>query len=96
VLAVSLELFWMMSALLAIINLLPLRIGVLYTDGARMLMLRITSPKARRWISLTAIGNQSQNGVRAKLWNLDECRSTGWRQVNRRSCWQGVACAAAN
>ena len=67
-LAISLELFWMMSALLAIINLLPLRIGMLYTDGARMLMLRLSLPKARRWISMTAIGNQSQNGVGAKSW----------------------------
>ena len=67
-LAVSLELFWMTSALLAIINLLPLRLGMLYTDGARMLMLQSSLPKARRWISLTAIGNQSQSGVLPKLW----------------------------
>lgn len=67
-LAASLELFWMFSALIAIINLLPLRIGMLYTDGARMLMLRSSLPKARRWISLTAIGNQRENGVRGKLW----------------------------
>jgi Zn-dependent protease len=67
-LAASIELFWMMSALLAIINLLPLGIGMLYTDGARMLMLRSSLPKARRWISLTAIGNQGQNGIRSKFW----------------------------
>lgn len=67
-LTVSLELFWMISALLAIFNLLPIRTGMLYTDGARILMLRSSLPKARRWISLTAIGNQGQSGVRAKLW----------------------------
>jgi hypothetical protein len=61
-------LFWMMSALMAIINLLAVRIGMLYTDGARMLMLRSSLPKARRWITLTAIVNQGQSGVRAKLW----------------------------
>jgi hypothetical protein len=53
---------------MAIVNLLPLRMGMVYTDGARMLMLRSSLPKARRWISLTAIGNQSQNGVRSRLW----------------------------
>jgi len=57
----------MISALPTIINLPPLRTGMLYTDGARMLMLRSSPLRARRWISLTA-GNQGQNGVRAKLW----------------------------
>ena len=57
-----------MSALLVIISLAPFRLGMIYTDGARMLMLRSSVPKARRWISLTAIGNQGQNGVRSKLW----------------------------
>jgi Zn-dependent protease len=97
-LASSLELFWMMSALIAIINLLPLRIGMLYTDGARMLMLRSSLPKARRWISLTAIGNQAQNGVRARLWKrswLNAAAGLGDKSVDDfTGNW--IAYAAAN
>jgi Zn-dependent protease len=100
VLAVSLELFWTTSALLAIINLLPLRIGMLYTDGARMLMLRWSLPKARRWISLTAIGNQSRNGVRAKLWKhtwVNAAARVGDKSVDDfAGNWLAYAAAANN
>ena len=88
----------MFSALIAIINLLPLRIGMLYTDGARMLMLRSSLPKARRWISLTAIGNQRENGVRGKLWKrtwLNAAARLGDRSFDDfAGSW--VAYAAAN
>jgi Zn-dependent protease len=97
-LATSLELFWMISALIAIVNLVPLRIGMLYTDGARMLMLRSSLPKARRWITLSAIGNQSQNGVRAKLWKrtwVNTAARVGDRSIDD-FAGNWVAYAAAN
>lgn len=60
------RLFWMNSAILGIGNLLPFRLGVLYPDGARIWMLLFSRAKARRWLSVAAIGSQSRAGVRSR------------------------------
>jgi len=60
------RLFWMISAVLGIGNLLPFRLGVLYPDGARIWMLLFSRAKARRWLSVAAIGSQSRAGVRSR------------------------------
>src|SRR3954469_9009998 len=38
-LAASFDMFWMVSAIFGVINLVPFRTGLLYSDGARILML---------------------------------------------------------
>jgi len=68
VMAITLEMLWMISAIFAILNLVPYRVGVLYNDGFRILTLRVSPAKARRWICHCAIANQSQSGVRARMW----------------------------
>jgi len=60
------RLLWMISAILGIGNLLPFRLGVLYPDGARIWMLLFSRAKARRWLSIAAVGSQSRAGVRAR------------------------------
>ena len=62
------KMFWMISAIVGVLNLLPLRLGAIYADGARIRMLLSSFPKTRRWICLTAVGNQSQAGIRPKTW----------------------------
>jgi len=71
------EIFWMISVILGLSNLLPIRLGVLYPDGARIRMLLSSRDKSRRWMSLTAIGAQSQAGVRAKQWRRTWLEAAG-------------------
>jgi Zn-dependent protease len=58
--------FMPLSLVLGIVNLIPFRLGMLYTDGERIAMLLSSRPRARRWICITALANQSQTGVRPK------------------------------
>ncbi|HET9308779.1 MAG TPA: site-2 protease family protein [Candidatus Sulfotelmatobacter sp.] len=62
------DMFWMASAILGIINLVPFRAGALYADGARILWLLSSLSKSRRWMCLTAIASQSQDGIRPSEW----------------------------
>jgi Zn-dependent protease len=57
------DLFWMMSVIIGVVNLLPFRFGTLYLDGARIWMLLSSRAKSRRWFCLSAIGRQSRTGV---------------------------------
>ena len=75
-LAALCEMFWMASAMLGIINLVPFRAGALYTDGARILWLLSSLSKSRRWICLTAIASQSHNGIRPRRWKRTWIKAT--------------------
>jgi len=65
---VAIEMLWMISAVLGILNLIPYRVGALYNDGSRILTLRISLAKTRRWICQCAIANQAQSGIRPRTW----------------------------
>jgi hypothetical protein len=54
------------SLMLGIVNLVPFRLGMLYTDGARIAMLLSSRLRSRRWMCIMALANQSQRGVRSK------------------------------
>jgi hypothetical protein len=58
--------FLPISLMLGIVNLIPFRLGMLYTDGARIAMLLSSRPRSRRWMCITALANQSHRGVRSK------------------------------
>lgn len=58
--------FLPISLMLGIVNLIPFRLGMLYTDGARIAMLLSSLPRSRRWMCITALANQSHRGVRSK------------------------------
>lgn len=60
------ELFWMVSAFLGLSSLIPVRIGMLFPDGARIWMLLFSAAKARRWLCVVAIGSQSHAGIRSR------------------------------
>jgi hypothetical protein len=83
-LSVAAEIFWIISAILGIANLLPFRIGILYPDGAMIRMLLWSRSQARRWISIGAIGDQSQKSpVKALETDMAERRSLGTRRFSR-------------
>jgi hypothetical protein len=50
-LSVAAEIFWIISRILGIANLLPFRIAILYPDGAMIRLLLWSRSQARRWIS---------------------------------------------
>jgi hypothetical protein len=60
------DLFWMISVILGVGNLLPFRLGALYPDGARIWMFLSSRAKSRRRITTAAIASQSQAGVRPR------------------------------
>jgi hypothetical protein len=76
-LAAFCDMFWMISTISGVINLMPLRVGVLYADGARILMLLSSVPRSRRWISQNAIVWQSHAGVRPKAWKRTWLEAAG-------------------
>ena len=59
-------LFAQISLIIGLINLIPFSVGALFTDGARIAMLCRSRSRARRWISVAAMGEQTQKGVRPK------------------------------
>jgi hypothetical protein len=60
------QVFLGISLFIGLVNLVPFRLGMLYTDGARIAMLLSSRPRARRWICIMALANQNQRGVRSK------------------------------
>jgi membrane-associated protease RseP (regulator of RpoE activity) len=67
-LSVAGDIFWKISAMIGVANFLPFRLGMLYTDGARIVMLFTSRSRSQRWMSLMAVGSQSHAGVRPKSW----------------------------
>ena len=66
------QLFVVWSLLVLVVNLFPfLRKNGQFTDGARLTHLYFSLPKARRWLSIQALGLQHRTGV-----NLHECKKT--------------------
>lgn len=59
--------FAFISLLLSVLSLIPLR-PALMSDGARIEMLLRSRDRSRRWLSIAAIGNASDKGMRAKNW----------------------------
>jgi hypothetical protein len=76
-LAAFCDMFWMMSAILGVINLVPFRLGAMYADGARIFMLFSSAPKSQRWISQNAIVYQSHAGIRPKAWKRTWLEAAG-------------------
>jgi hypothetical protein len=76
-LAALLDMFWMMSAILGMINLVPFRTGLLFSDGARILILLSSVPKSRRWLSQNGILSQNHAGVRPKAWRRTWLEAAG-------------------
>lgn len=62
------HIFFQISLITGLVNLLPFRLGVLFTDGARIAMLLRSPARSQRWMCLMAVGNQSQQGVRPRNW----------------------------
>lgn len=60
------NLFVGISLLLGLLNLVPFSTGGFFSDGSRIKMLLRSPVGARRWMSITALINQSQKGVRSK------------------------------
>ena len=59
-------LFAQISLIIGLVNLIPFSVGALFSDGARMAILYRSRPRARRWISVAALGDQTRQGVRPK------------------------------
>ncbi len=59
--------FTVFSLLGAMVNLMPIR-SVLLSDGARIEMLLRSCDRSRRWLSIAALGNLYDNGIRPKDW----------------------------
>lgn len=60
------DLFAQISLIIGLVNLIPVSVGALFTDGARIAMLSRSRSRARRWLSIAALGEQTQKGVRPK------------------------------
>jgi len=60
------NLFMWISGVIGLVNLVPFKLGMLYTDGARIAMLLLSRARSRRWMCIAAVGNQNQKGVRSK------------------------------
>ena len=60
------SLFEGISLIFGVMNIVPFSAGALVSDGARIRMLLCSRVRARRWMSITAVTNQSRNGVPAK------------------------------
>jgi hypothetical protein len=66
--------FTVFSLLAGMVNLMPIR-SVLLSDGARIEMLLRSCDRSRRWLSIAALGNLYDNGIRAKDWKPTWLRS---------------------
>jgi hypothetical protein len=66
--------FTIFSLLAGVVNLVPIR-SVLLSDGARIEMLLRSCDRSRRWLSIAALGNLYDNGIRAKNWKRTWLRS---------------------
>jgi hypothetical protein len=60
------NIFLWISVVIGLVNLVPFKRGMLYTDGARIAMLLLSRARSRRWICIAAVGNQNQKGVRSR------------------------------
>ena len=58
--------FAMISVMIGLVNLIPVRLGVMYPDGSRLWMLISSLTKSRRWFSLNALSAQSRRGTRPR------------------------------
>jgi hypothetical protein len=59
--------FTVFSILTAMVSLMPMRSGIM-SDGARIEMLFRSRDRSRRWLSIAALGNFHDNGIRARDW----------------------------
>ena len=59
-------LFAQISLIVGLVNLIPFSVGALFSDGARMAILYRSRPRARRWFSITALADQTRQGIRPK------------------------------
>ena len=60
--------FTVFSLISAMVNLMPIRSGVLLSDGARIEMLLRSRERGRRWLSIAAVGKLHDEGVRPRDW----------------------------
>lgn len=60
------RLFAQISLIIGLVNLVPFSVGALFSDGARIAMLFRSRARTRRWMSIAAIGDQNQKGVRPR------------------------------
>lgn len=58
----------LVSLVIAVVTLLPTRLGGFVSDGARLLMLLRGGPEAERWCGLAAIYGASMGGTRPRDW----------------------------
>ena len=65
-LALPARLFAQISLIIGLVNLVPFSVGALFSDGARIAMLFRSRARTRRWMSIAAIGDQNQKGVRPR------------------------------
>ncbi len=65
---IPVHLFVWISLILGLVNLLPFSVGALFSDGARMAMLFRSRTRARRWLSIVALQEQTQKGLRPRDW----------------------------
>ncbi len=64
--ALPARLFAQISLIIGLVNLVPFSVGALFSDGARIAMLFRSRARTRRWMSIAAIGDQNQKGVRPR------------------------------
>src|SRR6266478_6323146 len=65
--AIPVAQFAFISLLLGVLSLIP-RQSALMSDGARIEMLLRSHDRSRRWLSIAALGNLYDNGIRARDW----------------------------
>jgi len=58
-----------LSALIFVATVLPIKTGHFYTDGARLMMLRHGGPEAERWCAMMALLGVAMGPVRPREWN---------------------------
>jgi hypothetical protein len=66
--------FAFISLLFGVVSLMPLR-SIAFSDGARIAMLLRSRARTKRWLSIAAIGNVYNDGIRAKNWKRTWLRS---------------------
>jgi hypothetical protein len=78
------RLFAQISLIVGAVNLVPFSVGALFSDGARMTMLFRSRVRSRRWLSVAALGDQTQRGSAETMEkDVAECRQLSARRFNR-------------
>jgi hypothetical protein len=89
--------FSVFSLLAGMVNLMPVR-SILLSDGARIEMLLRSRDCTRRWLSIAALGNLYDNGIRARDWKRTWLKSASAMQDASLDAFAGnwLAYASAN